>query len=69
MGVLVIVGDYALYLYCDDPRHVQPVGEDAPVFRAATGSKARQRARKRGWKIKLRDGTAFCPECLSRKEP
>ncbi len=67
----MIAGCYDLHLYCDGvdctagdfgyPAEGEFTGDE-------TGSRARARARRRGWKL-LRDGSCLCPVCNKAKRP
>ena len=71
----MIVGGYSLHLYCDheyaDPeeqyKHMglsEYPGPGRAEFTGETGGEARQAARKRGWVLDLKNGKAFCPDCV-----
>lgn len=59
----MIVGCYSLALYCDGPGCLVRREGDG-VFTAETGAECRREARKRGWRLNLRAGTALCPQCV-----
>lgn len=64
----MITGCYDLHLYCDGFGCVDGdygVRADEEFTGDETGSRARARARKRGWKL-LRGGHALCPSCVKR---
>jgi hypothetical protein len=59
----MIIGCYTLDLYCDaDAEHAWRA---FPVqFSAETGEECRQQARRAGWKLTPKTGTAVCPDCV-----
>ena len=59
----MIVGCYTLDLYCDDETCKPKFKEFPKNFIAEYGSECRAQARRAGWKLNLRDGTAICPRC------
>lgn len=74
----MIVSGYTLDLYCDTPNcpHRKPVFDGnagqvithAPTtFFDETGVVCRRMARKAGWVLNLKDGTAYCPGCVKTK--
>jgi hypothetical protein len=62
----VIVGGYTLDLYCDvmleDWQHSYDYGKDQ--ITGETGGECRRRARRIGWRLDLKSGTATCPTCV-----
>ena len=69
----MIVGGYTLDLYCDHPRHAEHSyaikNETHPdQYTGETGSECRAKARRRGWKLDLREGQAICPYCGEKFE-
>jgi hypothetical protein len=61
----MIVGCYALDLYCDnEPVHgKKPMERRVGQFTGETGGQARQEARRVGWLINLGKNTCVCPKC------
>jgi hypothetical protein len=62
----MITGCYILHLYCDTctAHNSRPTGKCVPdEYTAETGQQCRQRARKQGWRLNLKKGTATCPAC------
>ena len=68
----MIFGCYVLDLYCETEgcrnkscRIVGGSDQVAPPaqYLAETGTECRQMARRAGWKLNLREGTALCPLC------
>jgi hypothetical protein len=68
----VIIGCYTLELYCNgDPncKFTLSKGTGANESAMFTGDTAKQthtKARKAGWKLNLREGSAICPDCQRR---
>ena len=65
----MIVGGYELHLYCDgDGCTAGEFGRypKQTEFTAEEGSKARSAARRKGWRLDLKNGTALCPSCVAR---
>ena len=74
----MIVGGYALDLYCDNEmesgtrqERFEHTGSDmfpgpgrATYTHDESGSKARAAARRNGWKLDLENGRALCPVCV-----
>lgn len=70
----MIVGCYTLDLYCETEgcpmSRCTRSGEDmrAPAsYNDELGSTCRRRARRDGWRLDLREGTALCPKCADEK--
>jgi|WetSurMetagenome_2_1015567.scaffolds.fasta_scaffold18500_7 hypothetical protein len=65
----MIIGCYTLELYCNgDPncKFAPSKGTGANESAVFTGDTAKQthtKARKAGWKLNLREGSAICPDC------
>ena len=59
----MIVGGYALHLYCDHPKHPRNYRFLDAEYGSESGSYCRQKARKDGWLLNLKENTAICPEC------
>ena len=68
----MIVGCYTLDLYCDNageyPDGIHEYKEFPREFTDEYGSKCRKMARKEGWTLNLKDGTALCPKCSGVKK-
>ena len=74
----MIVGCYTLDLYCDrfsvspgevTDEHGHWYNEFPHQFTAELGSECRAKAKQRGWKLNLKDGTALCPKCSGKRKP
>lgn len=63
----MIVGGYDLQLYCDRESPAHGYKEFPHQFSSEFGHRARRNARRAGWKLNLRDGTAICPKCSGKK--
>ena len=70
---LVIVGCYSLDLYCDAEGCTTPrphLGDRScgphAEYTHELGAECRRRARKAGWVLNVREGTAVCPTCAAR---
>lgn len=63
-----IVGCYDLHLYCDGVGcEAGPYGGRAELeVTDEFGSACRSAARRRRWKLNVREGTAVCPSCVAR---
>lgn len=66
----MIVGCYTLDLYCDaegctNPRPHTSDGGRGPLaqYTAETGGACRRDARRDGWRLRVREGRAICPQC------
>lgn len=71
----MIVGCYTLDLYCSDPRCTRkgPLAGDGgrgPLaqYTHELGAVCRRHARRAGWILRLREGTATCPTCAKRNK-
>lgn len=60
-----IVGCYTLDLYCDREGDCVEEYPRSPQdqYNAESGGEARQQARRNGWRLNLKAGTAICPHC------
>lgn len=63
----MIIGCYALDLYCDSPKHDDYDNRNPVQYTDELGSKCRQAARRDGW-ILTRDGKAYCPKCNGKTD-
>lgn len=67
----MIVGCYVLDLYCDNqgdyPDGIHEYNEFPRSYHDEFGSKCRKAARRDGWKLNLKEGTAICPKCNEKK--
>lgn len=68
----MIVGGYALDLYCENATEpfdsVHPYQEFPHSYQHEYGCSARKRARRDGWRLNLIKGTAICPECTKKED-
>jgi DNA-directed RNA polymerase subunit RPC12/RpoP len=63
----MIVGCYSLDLYCDKPNDAHEYKEFPHEFNEEHGSTCRAEARKKGWVLNVKDGTAICPKCSGKR--
>ncbi|MFA5202877.1 MAG: hypothetical protein WC708_00475 [Lentisphaeria bacterium] len=68
----VIIGCYTLELYCNgDPNcrftlSKSTGANESAVFTGDSAKQTRTKARKAGWKLNLKEGSAICPDCQRR---
>lgn len=62
----MIVGGYSLELYCDNilsKVNKHEYGEFPHQFYGNDRAEAFKEARRHGWRINAKKGTAYCPKC------
>lgn len=67
----MIVGCYTLDLYCDTPdcSHNTRLGWIPDTYTGQTEGQCNKQARADGWKIKRKEGKAYCPDCNKTHNP
>lgn len=72
----MIAGCYTLDLYCErreglsyeEDRKLHEHNEFPHQFSHELGSACRAAARKKGWILNLKEGTAICPRCAKKEK-
>lgn len=62
----MIVGGYTLDLYCDRESKAHEYKEFPHEYTAELGSVTRRNARRDGWVLNMKEGTAICPKCSGK---